>query len=543
VPISVSVVFLKELFSDAFHFHLPYFQRAYAWQTEQVGRLLSDIRAAMHADGGKRGYFLGKVMVAKIPGKPDTALVDGHQRIMTLTLLFAVLRDLESDPKLQAQFDGFIRGKDARLSPQDALAETCRRFVQAPGGTAVEPEADLDDLSETERNVIENRNYLRSELSGNEYTPQLRRALGAFLAEKCCVIVSAVEDEEEAWSYLRIEEETRVGFREADRAKYTLLSIVPAADRAASQQAWERCEALLGGEDLFALLVHLRTLKRRKNSGKPAESDIAEAYKFNVPGSGLAFIETLLKPAAERLAGLRRPSSNGALGVVAEHTERLSWIDAQLWVPAALLWLQRDRTPAEEQTFFRKLERLVWLMKIAGFDPSRQFSRIVQLVGEIGRDVPLAKMTELEISPAMRSAVLVNLRSPSFDAKHYKGQVMRRISIALGQDPGPIDRGAVTIEHILPRSYAPKSGWKKRFPSAESAKNNSHRLGNLTFLSPADNQRAATLDWPEKRPILARSAFVMSQRVADSPDWTADSIAGRTEELIRVLFKEWELKV
>jgi len=542
VPISVSVVVLKDLFSDAFHFRLPYFQRAYAWQTEQVGRLLSDIRGAMQANGNGRGYFLGKVMVAKRPDRPDTALVDGHQRIMTLTLLFAVLRDLESDPKLHAQLDGFIRGHDVRLSPQDLLAQTVARFVQAPGGTSLEPDSEDDEMSETERNVIENRNYLRSELSSAEYTPQVRRALTEFLAEKCCVIVSAVEDEEEAWSYLRIEEDTRVGFREADRAKYSLLSIVPPKDRPASQKIWEQCEALLGADDLYALLGHLRTLKRRRNSGKPVESDIAESYTFNEPGCGLSFLETQLLPAAERLAGLRQPGDR-RLESARHHAEHLSWIDPQLWVPAALLWLERAEKPAEQTAFFKRLERLVWMMKIAGYDPTRQYGRIVQLLGEIGRGLGVSRMSELEISPALREAALANLRSISFDAKHYSARVLRRISIALGEDPGPIDRSSLTIEHILPRSFAPKSGWKKHFPSRNAVKLYSHRLGNLTFLSPADNQKAATLDWAEKRPILAKSPLLLSRRVAEATDWTPDQILGRTDKLIRALFEAWDLKI
>jgi hypothetical protein len=468
--ISVSVVPLKELFSDAFHFELPYFQRAYAWQTDAVGRLLSDIRDAMQANNGKRGYFLGKVLVAKKKGRPNTALVDGHQRIMTLTLLFAVLRDLESDPKLQAQLNSFIRGKDVRLSPQDALTQACEQFVQAPGGTALEPEYDLQDACETERNVIENRNYLRGELSGNAYTPQLRRALGTYLAESCCVIVSSVEDEEEAWSFLRIEEETRVAFREADRAKSTLLSIVPAGDRGPCQKTWEECETLLGSTDLHALLVHLRTLKRRRNSGKPVESDIAESYKFNIPGSGLAFLSQQLKPAAERFASLRRPRNDARLRAVADHVERLTWTDPQLWIPAALLWLERDHKPAEQLLFFKRLERLVSLMKIAALDPSQQYSRVVRLIVEIGRGLDAGKMSELDISTEIREQALRNLRSGSFDLKKCCAPALRRISVALGHDPGPVERSSLTLEHILPSAYLSKSGWKKSFPSPGAVK-------------------------------------------------------------------------
>jgi hypothetical protein len=318
---------------------------------------------------------------------------------------------------------------------------------------------------------------------------------------------------------------------------------VPAGDRGPCQKTWEECETLLGSTDLHALLVHLRTLKRRRNSGKPVESDIAESYKFNIPGSGLAFLSQQLKPAAERFASLRRPRNDARLRAVADHVERLTWTDPQLWIPAALLWLERDHKPAEQLLFFTRLERLVSLMKIAALDPSQQYSRIVRLIVEIGRGLDAGKMSELDISTEIREQALRNLRSGSFDLKKCCAPALRRISVALGHDPGPVERSSLTLEHILPSAYLSKSGWKKSFPSPAAVKLYSHRLGNLTFLTPEDNQEAATLDWAKKRPILARSQFLLSKRVAEAADWNPDQIVGRTEELIRVLFKEWELKV
>lgn len=541
--ISVSVIPLEDLFSDAFHFRLPYFQRAYAWQTAEIGRLLSDITEAMRASAGRRGYFLGKLMVAKKRGDAETALVDGHQRVMSLTLLFAVLRDLESDPRLHARLDAFIRGRDgARLVPQQATAATCARFVQDLGATATDPEGDYDSLSETERNIIENRNYLRAELSGSDYPPEVRHALVAYLAERCYVIVSSVEDEDEAWAFLRTEEETRVDFSKSDRAKFSLLSIVPPAERLECQHIWEACETALGATDMHALLGHLRTLKRRRPSGKPVEIDIAESCMFNVEGAGLGFLRSQLRPAAERLAALRRPAGTPLLRAIAAEAERLKWIDPQLWVPAALLWLERERDAGETQLFFRRLERLVWIMKIAGLDPTRQQNRIVQLLGEIDRGGPVAAMREFELTAEMRDKAIANLRSPSFDAKHFSGRVLRRISIALGQDPGPIERSLLTVEHILPRGVAPKSGWRRHFPTVHMVKHYAHRLGNLTFLTPEENQQADTLTWEEKRPILAGSKFVLSRRVAEVEDWTPARILARTEELIAALFEDWQIK-
>lgn len=543
--ISVKVISLKELFSGTYNFRLPFFQRAYAWQTAEVGRLLANITEEMGSGAKQRPYLLGKLMLAQKPGNPDTALVDGHQRIMSLTILFAVLRDLEQDAEEKARLHAFIAGQGYRLNPQENLADFCDRYVQAPGATTVEPEEDLQDLGETERNIIENRNHLRAELNGPESAPANRRALAKFLAESCCVIVSSVDDEDDAWRILRIEEETRVAFNPTDRAKATLLSIVANDDRAVCQRIWEKCETQLGFTDMHCLLGHLRTMKLRKRSEKPVEIDLAEGFKLNMAGSGRAFLEKELEPAAQCLATIRR----GELGdskthqAIASSIERLNWIHTQSWVPAALLWLSRRGNDTGAALFFSRLERLIWLMRIAGLDPTKQQVRILQLLGEIDRTAKVDDMRELEIGKALRESALSNLRSKTFDSKHYAGKVLRRISEALGQDPGPVHPEKVTIEHILPRAWPLNDGWRKNFPTKKSVQSYAHKLGNLTFLTGAENHSADTLDWGDKRPILARSRLVLANRLAATVEWTPDSIMNRTEELIRILFEAWDMKV
>lgn len=543
--ISVKVITLQELFSGAYHFRLPFFQRAYAWQTAEVGRLLENITEAMSSARGPRHYFLGKLMLAQKPGNPDTALVDGHQRIMSLTILFAVLRDLEDAAAEKARLHTFIEGSSYRLTPQEGLAEFCAHYVQTLGGTALEPDEDLEELGETERNIIENRNHLRADLGAEDVTPAARRALANFLAANCCVIVSSVHDEDEAWRILRIEEETRVEFNETDRSKATLLSMVTAKDRLACQRVWERCEAELGAGDMYALLGHLRTMRLRKRSEKPVEIDIAEGFKLNVAGSGRAFLEKELLPATQVLATIRR----GEIGegekrkAIARSVERLGWINSQSWVPAALLWLSRRGDDAATVLFFHRLERLVWMMRLAGLDPTKQQVRILQLLGEIDRAAKVEDMRELEIGKTLREGALSNLRSKTFDSKHYAARVLRRISDALGQDPGQVHPEKVTIEHILPRAWPLNDGWRKRFPTKKSVQTYAHKLGNLTFLTGPENRAADTLDWSEKRPILAGSRLILANRLAATIDWTPDSIMNRTEELIRILFGTWDMKL
>jgi hypothetical protein len=256
-------------------------------------------------------------------------------------------------------------------------------------------------------------------------------------------------------------------------------------------------------------------------------------------------MEGELLSAATRLAALR----SGEIGAkndraaIAACIDRMAWMNEQIWVPAALLWLSQSRENAETALFFRRLERLVWTMKIAGFDPTKQNLRILQLVLEIQRKLNVAEMRELEIGKVIRDPLLKNLRSNSFDSKTYCARVLRVISVALGQDPGPVHQKNLTIEHVLPRSWSEKNGWRRLFPNKRSVLSHAHKLGNLTFLTESDNQKADTLDWSEKRRILASSKLVLSNRLGATVDWTPDAITSRTEDLIRILFNAWDMKL
>lgn len=538
--IAVKVSTVRDLFDGTLTFHLPWFQRAYAWHTSEVGRLLTNVLEAMTATPPR--YFLGKIMLATADGRGDAALVDGHQRVMTLTILYSVLRDLESDEAQHSAMHALVQNSRFHLQPQQALAPFIAQFVQEPGATRREVDTALSELSETQRNIIDNRDYLHAEFASERFDAATRRNLATFLADKCSILCCSVADEDEAWRILQIEEETRVGFTPTDRAKATLLSIVPDAQRAACQRHWEQCEALLGAGDLHALLGHLRMLRLRNLSDKPVEADLARAHAMDT--AGLSFITEELVPAADLVARIRAGTvgNPAARAAIAACFRQMSWIEAHFWMPAALNWLlRRNEDSPDTLEFFRLLERLVWLLRLSGADPVKRQRHILRLLGEMDKGEPPSRLRELEIPKSMRAAALESLLSPTFDSKHYATRLLRRVSVALGQDPGPVHATRVTLEHILPRSFLPDTPWRTAFPNRKSVQNNAHRLGNLTFLTAADNQLADTSDWTAKRRILTGSEFALSKRAGTAKQWTADSIKARTDELIDVLMKSWQL--
>ena len=88
---------ISEVFSERYAFEIPPYQRPYAWTTEQAGELLDDLIESLGQSAEPisetRPYFLGSIVLVE-GERPESQIVDGQQRLVTLTILLAVLRAL-----------------------------------------------------------------------------------------------------------------------------------------------------------------------------------------------------------------------------------------------------------------------------------------------------------------------------------------------------------------------------------------------------------------------------------------------------------------
>jgi len=73
------------------YFKIPRFQRPYSWTGEEVTSFWEDIVRQNHED-----YFIGSMVVYQI-NKPYFGIVDGQQRLTTITLILAALRNFFLD--------------------------------------------------------------------------------------------------------------------------------------------------------------------------------------------------------------------------------------------------------------------------------------------------------------------------------------------------------------------------------------------------------------------------------------------------------------
>ena len=74
------------LFNKGARYVIPLYQRAYAWEDEEIEQLIDDI------NDSTGDYYIGSLVVAKVKGKVETyEVVDGQQRLTTLYLLLHYL--------------------------------------------------------------------------------------------------------------------------------------------------------------------------------------------------------------------------------------------------------------------------------------------------------------------------------------------------------------------------------------------------------------------------------------------------------------------
>ncbi len=79
-------------------FVIPIYQRVYSWKKEQCEQLWDDI-IKIGGNDKMNGHFIGSILYVRVDDTHSSPLliIDGQQRLTTITLLFIALRDHLSD--------------------------------------------------------------------------------------------------------------------------------------------------------------------------------------------------------------------------------------------------------------------------------------------------------------------------------------------------------------------------------------------------------------------------------------------------------------
>lgn len=132
---------IKKVFETGYY-HIPRFQRPYSWEKEQILEFWNDTINESEAD-----YFIGSIVVYK---KSDDlfGIVDGQQRLTTITMILCALRDFY----ISEQFDNSAIGVHKLIEKVDLdneskfilQTETSYPYFQEHIQKYTDPEIDVD---------------------------------------------------------------------------------------------------------------------------------------------------------------------------------------------------------------------------------------------------------------------------------------------------------------------------------------------------------------------------------------------------------------
>ena len=541
---------LAELLAYCARFSVPEYQRVYAWGEAEINRLISDLaRAVQRKD---RQFFLGTIYLAMEGGSQDALIADGQQRLLTANMVYACARDLTGDAAQAAKLHALVAapsGGGFRFTPRGRDADFFRQWVQERGATLVaftgEAEADGEEadpeapLSESQTNIIRNRDRIRSWLEG--LGDQDRRELLAFHEQAIDVVVIVAPTLEEARTAYASTQSRGLRQSEADTLKAELIGDCAPGLRARLAGQWEECEATLGREDLTELLQQMVAVKSERRANVALDVDLFAV--FELPRNVESFIEQELVPSAQAYARLcaNRTTGRSADLRTSAHLVTLMRTTHKSWKAPALLALRLlHANPAALEAFMRNLERLAAVLMINGTDPGERMERYSTVVRGL-KSGQRENARGLKVSKRERAQARAKLVETEFGRRNrMRTALLLKLNDCLGKTVLAIEPKAVTCEHVLPRNLSKDSPWHDHFSGKERAAC-VNRLGNLALLSHRDNRLVDVAPFAGKKGTLKRSPYALAKDASRERVWNAKTVLDRTERLAQILIKHWRL--
>lgn len=549
---------LEKVFCSDYDFRIPTYQRPYAWEIEQADQLLSDLVETLDS-GSDEPYFLGSIVLVKEPSQAIAEVIDGQQRLTTLTILLAVLRDLSDDPLLQAELDEAVsepgkisKGLPAkpRLTLRSKDADFFRTYVQTKGAVPALLELSAAGLkTDAQKAVRANAKALHKTLSA--WTPRRRLDLVTMLVMRTFLVVVSTPDLNSAHRIFSVMNSRGLDLSPADIFKSQIIGDLGeghAADAAAAK--WENAEEALGRDDFGDLFLHLRMIYAKER----AKAELLKEFPKQVlephflPGKAQLFVNEVLVPYADAYAQIR--DHNYAAETGAERVnvwfQRLVQIDNNDWRPSAL-WALRNHAPDPEwlARFFQTLERLAASMFIRRVYTTPRVHRYAELLKELdagqGLASPSLQLTEEELSTTRE-----RIDGPLYLDLKTRKYVLLRLDEVLAKSSGVVySHSLITVEHVLPQNPKADSQWLTDFTDDER-QFWTHRLGNLVLLNRYKNAEAQNHDFAKKKATyftgkLGVANFALTAQVVGANSWTPTTLAARQGELIGALCSAWEL--
>ncbi|MEU7497001.1 DUF262 domain-containing protein [Streptomyces griseofuscus] len=551
----------ETLFADlvqgrAQQFQVPLYQRTYSWTEKQLRQLWGDIlEQAGLLERGERAstHFLGSVVLAPSPQNdatfPRWLVVDGQQRLTTLSLALAAIRDhvRATEPgeaeRIDEQYliNKWKSGSDHfRLLPTQADRPHFAAHVRGP----------RTDQS-TGGTVTTAYRFFRRKLVevADATTPQDAFRIEQAITSRLTLVAVTAERGDNVHRIFQSLNNTGLKLSQADLLRNYLFMKLHTRGEQVYETYWLPLQDSLSNEELEQLMW-LQLVLDGDDRVRRQDLYAVQQQRFESDGAGEAEIEAYIRELYRRATLFRRllhPEEEPDASVRA-HLRRLDAWQAQVTYPALMLLLdRRERGELDSADTARAMSYIESFLvrRMMCRVPTNNLNRIFQAMpGQLPLDVPVADGLHQLLSADNRfwpddeelREKIQKAPFYQFGRWHQRKMVLQRLEESY-EHPEPVDfaTARLTIEHVMPQS--PGDEWLRMLEEdaadgerAEDLHSRlQHTLGNLTLT--AVNSELSNHPFERKQDLLRGSHLEMNRRIAGTERWGVKEIHARADEL------------
>ncbi len=540
---------LERLFSPSFLLRIPDFQREYVWETDQAMQLLDDVAGACLA--GRSPYFLGSLVLVGTDKTGTTwDVIDGQQRITTLVLLLAALRDLEENAQFRESLDHRLnesgdpivgRKASPRLILRDLDREFMRAYVQEGSVEELFALTSVDTTSHAQRRIIENTRAIYDHLDST-YDAAQRRSIARYLLNDVAVVMVGSTDYTDAYRMFHVLNDRGIPLTAADILKARIIASTSKEHRPEYARTWDAISEKHAGEfEEFLRTIYVVEV------AEPLTGDLIEEFPNKLlsayePDRAHEFIDDVVVPYSEIYERMSRPDNRNENFAIWSQLDLLGQYQTHEWYSAAM-WILRTYkdSPQTAAELLRDLERVTGVDAVAQATHSQRIGRIVQIIRDLKEGTPHNQI--FRVSDELRRRVVGNLRG-SFSPRSSLARIILLRANAQARGVANVSvRRSINALRIIPSKNSDVR-WKGLSPAQQDYWYD--RLGNIVLSTVRPTGLNSSTDYPTRRKKILEAGdsaqFPFTAELSRLPEWTDPVLNKRQDEIVTQVSNYWSIR-
>ncbi|MBQ8133356.1 MAG: DUF4357 domain-containing protein [Clostridia bacterium] len=552
---------LSKIFSKEFDYYIPAYQRPYAWSQEQTEKLFDDLYD-FYREEKNDNFFLGSIVLIKDDDKPHADVIDGQQRLTTLTILIsAIATRLSGDNKTNCIRYLTEPGNDLegleplpRLHLRQKDQKFFNEYIQNLKLTELinlDPEC-LQD--ESQQHIRENCELILNRLNNKFQDEKQVTEFCKFIVTRCYIVAVYTPVQRSAFRVFSVMNSRGLNLMPTDIIKSDIIGQIPENEQQLYTDKWEDLEVKTSRSGFNDVFTHTRMIFAKTKAKQNLLDEFREAVLTKVSPKEL--IDDILEPysiAYTILINKKYVSTKNA-EQINHYLFWLNKIDNADWIPSAIKFFAEHKNDSEYVLWFvKKLERLASYLHITAKDLNFRIERYRTVLEEMeenpdhSMDDPLSSI-ELSNEEKEEFTKVLNSEIYLLTGKR-RNYVILRLNEFVGDGASKIDfePNILTIEHVLPQTVSAGTQWEKIWLKEEERKVWINRIANLVPLTRKKNSEAQNYDFDKKKDVYFKgkngtTTFPLTTQVLSEKEWSPSVVEKRQKELLDIFIDRWNLR-